>query len=264
MSRRLHWLWEYVLPPLGLFVLLVLAWEAAAARLDQKYLLPRPTQVLAAGREHAAEILSATWLTGQAALVGFALSLVLGITVALVFSQSRIVQRSVFPYAIFLQTVPIVAIAPIIVIWCGWGFWSVVLVASIISIFPIIAGATTGLTLVDHNLLELFAMYNASRWQVLVKLRLPNSIPYLVTAAKTSCGLAVIGAIVGDIFVGASVKAMGLGYLITQTAGLMKTDYLFATVFCSTLLGVGMFTAASVVGAIVLRQFHVAPRRATL
>jgi NitT/TauT family transport system permease protein len=220
--------------------------------------------VLAAARENAGLILGAGALTAEAALAGFAASLAIGIIVALAFSQSPIIQRSFFPYAIFLQTVPIVAIAPIIVTWFGWGFQSVVIVASIISVFPIITGGTTGLTLVDANLLELFAISNASRWQVLYKLRLPNSVPYLVNGAKTSCGLAVIGAIVGEIFAGNSTTTCGLGYLITQTAGQLKTDLLFATVFCSTMLGVGMFAAVSLIGNAILRRWHVAPRRETL
>ncbi len=264
MNPRLRSLLENVLPPLALFVLILVVWELAAARLDQKYLLPRPTQVLAAGRENATAILSAGCLTAEAALAGFAASFCIGIVAALAFSQSPIVQRSFFPYAIFLQTVPIVAIAPIIVTWFGWGFQSVVIVASIISVFPIITGGTTGLTLVDANLLELFAICNASHWQVLYKLRLPNSVPYLVTAAKTSCGLAVIGAIVGEIFAGNSTTSCGLGYLITQTAGQLKTDFLFATVFCSTLLGVGLFATVSLIGAAILRRWHVAPQRETL
>jgi NitT/TauT family transport system permease protein len=223
MNGRLRWLVEYAVPPLGLFTLILTVWEIIAARLNQMWFLPRPTQVLSAAAENGADLLWGCCLTAEAALAGFALSLAIGLLIALGFSQSRIVQRSFLPYAIFLQTVPVVAIAPIIVTWFGWGFKSVVIVATIISVFPMITGATTGLTLVDANLLELFAIYNAARWQVLFKLRLPNSVPYLVTAAKTSCGLAVVGAIVGEMFAGNSTNSLGLGYLITQTAGQSKT-----------------------------------------
>jgi len=264
MNPRLRWLLENALPPLALFALILVAWEIGAAALNLSYLLPRPTQVLATGWESRAEIFSAGCRTAEAALAGFAASFCIGVIVALAFSQSRIVQRSFFPYAIFLQTVPIVAIAPIIVIWFGYGFQSVVIVAAIISVFPVITGGTTGLTLVDANLLELFAICNASRWQVLTKLRLPNSVPYLVNAAKTSCGLAVIGAIVGEVFAGVSTTSYGLGYLIYLANGQTKTDLLFATVFCSTLLGVGLFAAVSLIGNVILLRWHVAPQRATL
>ncbi len=264
MNGRWRWLVEFVVPPLVLFVLIVIGWQLAAAAIDQKFLLPRPLQVLAAGRENAAALWAAACLTAGAAVAGFAVSLTVGLLVALIFSQSQIVQRSVFPYAIFLQTVPIVAIAPIIITWCGYGFQSVVIVATIISVFPIITSATAGLTLLDANLVELFEIYNASRWQTLVMLRLPNSVPYLVTAAKTSCGLAVIGAIVGEMFLGTSTTSFGLAHLITQTTGQLKTDYLYAAVFCSTMLGVGMFATVSAIGSLILRHWRFTTARRTI
>ncbi len=154
-------------------------------------------------------------MTAAAALLGLAASLVVGMLVAVAFSQSAIVRRSVYPYAIFLQTVPSVALAPLVIVWFGLGFRSVVIVAFIISLFPIITNATTGLLDLDHNLLELFTMASASRSQVLLKLRLPNSIPYLIAGAKISCGLSVIGApIVGEFMAGIGDGSFGLGYLI--------------------------------------------------
>jgi NitT/TauT family transport system permease protein len=188
---------------------------------------------------------------------------IVGTLLAMLFSQSRLVERSVFPYVIFLQTVPIVAIAPIIVTWLGYGFRGVVVVSLIISLFPIIAGATAGLTLIDGSLLELFAMHNASRLQILWKLRLPHAVPHLAPAAKTSCGLAVIGAIVGEFFCGTSTHSHALGYIITSATSQPKMDLLFAAVGCSTLLGVGMFAAVNGIGAAALRRWRVAPRRET-
>src|SRR5262249_18495250 len=145
-----------------------------------------------------------------AALLGFAMSLAAGTALALVFSQSRIVQRSIYPYAIFLQTVPIVAIAPVLILWFGYGLAGVVSVSFILSLFPIITNATAGLTMVDANLIELFEVNNASRGQMLFKLRLPNAVPNLVTGAKISCGLSVIGAIVGEIYAGFQGDNYGL------------------------------------------------------
>ena len=181
--------------------------------------------------------------------------------IGIVFSQSVIVRRSFYPYAILLQTVPSVALAPLVILWFGHGFVSVVVVAFIISLFPIITGSTAGLLAVDRNLLELFAMGNASRLQVLWKLRLPNSIPYLITAAKISCGLSVIGAIVGEFSAGFG-DHFGLGYLITQTSATLATDYLFAAVLAAMLLGVLIFGGVSLLGEWVLRLWH-APAEAT-
>ena len=193
------------------------------------------------------------------------LSLVAGTALGLVFSQSRIIERSLYPYAIFLQTVPIVAIAPVVVMWFGHGFAGVVAVSFILSLFPMITNATTGLTAVDPQLVELFEIYNASRWQALVKLRLPNAVPYLVTGAKISCGLSVIGAIVGEISAGFGTQSFGLGYLISTTSGNLDTAYALAAVLASTLLSIAIFAAVTSLGATILTRWHVAvpSKRAT-
>ncbi|MBI2193978.1 MAG: ABC transporter permease [Planctomycetes bacterium] len=241
---------ERVLPPLALFSLVVLLWYLATEVIwDRPYrLIPGPGQVARAAAENAGRLASAAGLTAAAALCGFALSLTAGCLVAFGFSQSRILQRSFYPYAVFLQTVPIVAVAPLIVFWFDYGFQSVVVVSFILSLFPIITNAATGLTAVDANLLELFELYNASRWQVLWKLRLPHAVPYLVAGARISSGLAVIGAIVGEISAGYGSERFGLGYIIFQTSGQLKTEELFAAVLASALLGFGIFAAVSRIG----------------
>jgi NitT/TauT family transport system permease protein len=179
---------------------------------------------------------------------GLAASFLCGLLVALVFSQSRLIQRAVFPYAIFLQTVPIVAIAPLVILWFGNGMFSVSLIAFIISVFPVMTNATAGLTAVDPHLLDLFELYGASRWQTLLKLRLPGAVPHLVVGLKIACGLSVIGSIVGETFAGPGMGRVGLGYLIQLTSGQTKTDYAFAALACSALLGVALFSAVSLVG----------------
>jgi NitT/TauT family transport system permease protein len=146
-----------------------------------------------------------------------------------------------------------VAIAPLIVAWFGYGFQSVVVVAFIISIFPVITNVTAGLTNIDANLLELFELAGASRWQVLVKLRLPSSVPHLVTGARISAGLSVVGAIVGEIFAGAGADRSGLGYLIQQTSGHLRTDELFAAVLTSAALGMVIFGSVSATGRLVMK-----------
>jgi NitT/TauT family transport system permease protein len=257
MNRTLRWLIGFVLPPLLLLLLVLLAWDAAVVWLKiAPYVLPRPWGVWAAASDHARELRSASGLTAAGALCGFAASLVAGTAVALVFSQSRVIQRSIYPYAIFLQTVPVIAIAPLVITWFGTGFLSVAIVAFIISLFPIITNATAGLTTIDQSLLELFAMHNASRAQVLLKLRLPNAVPYLVAGAKISCGLSVIGAIVGEMFAGYGTDSFGLGYLMVLTSGKLSTDYLFAAVVCSTLLGIAIFGAVSLIGSTILSRWH--------
>lgn len=248
----------HVVPPLALLIVVLAAWQAVVVTLDIKpFLFPRPLAVWQAAAEHGTDLLAATKLTAAGALCGFAASLLMGLLVSLVFAQSKIIERSAYPYAVFLQTVPIVAVAPIIINLFGTGFLSVAVVAFVISLFPIITNATAGLTTIDPALLELFAMYNASRWQILWRLRMPSAVPYLVTGAKISCGLSVIGAIVGEFFAGYGTQSKGLGYLITQTSGQMKIDYLFAAVLCSTLLGIAVFAVVSLVGTTILAAWHV-------
>ena len=236
-----------LLPPLLFFALLLLLWHLIVVLFHLKpFLLPGPLRVGAAIVRHLPSLLYATYLTGLGALVGFLLSFAAGFLVSLLFSQSKIIERGLYPYAIFLQTVPIVAVAPLIILWIGHGFQGVVAVSFIISLFPIIANTTTGLTSVDPNLLDLFAMNNASRWQLLHKLRIPNAVPHMLTGARISSGLSVIGAVVGEFFAGYGTEDFGLGYLIILTNGQAKTDYLFACILFCTLLGLTIFTSISV------------------
>ena len=151
-------------PPLFFFAFFILSWHALVELFDiPPYLLPGPPRVADAVSEHATRLIDAALLTAMGALSGFALSFAFGFAVALLFSQSRIIERGLYPYAIFLQTVPIVAIAPLIVLWIGYGLQGVVAVSFIISLFPIIANTTAGLTQVDPRLLDLFALNNANQ-----------------------------------------------------------------------------------------------------
>ena len=220
------------------------------------FLLPGPWRVANAVMLHSERLLDATVLTAVGSLTGFLLSFAVGFCIALLFSQSRIIERGLYPYAIFLQTMPIVAIAPLIVLWIGYGLQGVVAVSFIISLFPIIANTTAGLTQVDPRLLDLFVLNNADRWQILFKLRVPNAIPNMLTGARISSGLSVIGAIVGEFFAGYGTDDFGLGYLIIQTSGQAKTDYLFACILFCTILGLTIFTAVGLSSHYLLRRWR--------
>jgi NitT/TauT family transport system permease protein len=257
MKRRAENLAEVLLPPLVFFALVIGAWQAATTWWEiPAYLVPSPARVFTEARANAPALATATLMTAGGALAGFWLSLVAGMALGLLFSQSKIIERSIYPYAIFLQTVPIVAIAPLVVMWFGNGFGGVVAVSFILSLFPIVTNATAGLTSVDPALVELFQIYNASRWQTLLKLRLPNSVPYLVAGAKISCGLSVIGAIVGEIFAGYGAEGFGLGYLISMNTGKLNTAYAFAAVIASTLLSIAIFVAVTGLGTTILARWH--------
>lgn len=249
-----------VLPPIALFAIVLVVWDIAIHVFDiQKFILPTPTAVAYAAWEFSDQLRTGILFTGGAALCGFGLSLILGTLVAILFSQSALIRTSCYPYAIFLQTVPIMAMAPLIILWCGTGFHSVVLVAFIISLFPIITNVTSGLMMLDPDLIDLFRLNNATRWQMLWKLRLPNCIPSLCVGAKTSSGLAVVGSIVGELFAGYSEKWFGLGYLIPAWKESLKTDRVFAAILASTLLGLAIFAMVNLVSAIILSRWYHLP-----
>lgn len=245
------------LPPLVALLVAVAVWQAVVTGFRMpRYLLPSPVAVAHSVAEEPGKLARATGRTAVAAVAALGTSLALGTLVGFVFSQSATIRRSLYPYAIFLQTVPIVAIAPLIVLWLGFGLASVVTIAVIISLFPVITAATAGLTSLDPLLVDLFALHGASRWQVLWKLRLPSAVPQIVTGAKTSSGLAVIGAIVGEFFAGPGTKNPGLGAVIRLNSSLSHMAELLAAVLASAALGVAIFAAVSVVGAAVLGSWY--------
>lgn len=256
-NRVVSGLVQTILPPLVLFVVMIAVWQACIVRFHLKaYLLPSPAAVAQAFVNDAALLTKAVIYTGSAAIMGFGASLVFGTLIAFAFSQSRILRAGGYPYFIFLQTVPIVAIAPLIVRWCGYGFQSVVLVAFILSLFPILSNGTQGLLEIDPDLLDLFRLNNSSQWNSLVKLRFPSAIPSLLAGARTASGLAIVGSIVGEFFVGYGTSQFGLGYLINSTSGQSQLDRLFAAVLTSTFFGIAIFATVNLVSVTILSKWY--------
>ncbi len=217
-------------------------------------IVPSPKAVALAFAGMSDILTSATLRTAAAAGTGLLGSAVLGFLTAFVFAQSRLVRTALYPYAILLQTVPIIAVAPIVIISFGRGFHSVALVALIISIFPVITSTTTGLLQVETNLLDLFRLNSATWWQTLWKLRLPSALPYVISGIRIASGTAVVGAIVGEFFVGSSQP--GLGALIQRkSSGGFQMDELYATVIAAALLGVLFFAVITAVGEAVLSRW---------
>lgn len=243
-------------PPALVFVLFLFVWQVAVSitRLP-KAVLPSPWQVAQAAWEYRDLLTKGFLATGQAAALGLLGSVALGMLLAILFSQSRWLRISLYPYVIFLQTVPIVAIAPLLIIWSGNNLRTIVLVAVIISVFPIVANVTSGLLSLDPNWVDLFQLHAAGRWRTLWKLQLPAAIRFLVIGMRIACGLAVIGAIVGEFFVGNSTDCDGLGTLMTQWQARQKTDALIAAVGMSTLLGVVFFASVNLLSRTFLRRW---------
>lgn len=249
-------------PPLWTFLLMLLFWDLAV-RVGQMpmYLLPAPIDVAAVSWARAGDLASATLNTGLAALTALLLSTLLGYALALLFSLSSWLEKGLYPYALFFQTVPVVAIAPLIILWVGHGFLGVMVVALILSIFPIIAGATLGLTRLPSSWMELFALHEASVWKRMLYLQIPHSLSYVWSGLRVSCGLSVIGAIVGEFSAGYGGDSYGLGYLILFSSGQMKTDLLFASILSSTFLGWLLFNLIDRGGESLLNHFHLKEKR---
>ena len=247
-----------LLSALIIFGALLLVWLAVAKLLHiPAYMLPTPAQVAHAGGERFQSLMTSLWITGSAAAGGLAAAIVIGVMIALVFAQSRWIRRMFFPYTILLQTVPIVAVAPLILMWVGPGLLSVTLIAFIICLAPIIANTTQGLISVDRNMIDLFVMNNASQAQILLKLRLPHAMPALFTGVRISSGIAVIGAITAELFAGsARVGVGGIGYAIQYASAQLQTDYLFALVAAATALGFAFFFVVMFFEWYFLHQWH--------
>jgi NitT/TauT family transport system permease protein len=201
-----------------------------------KYLLPAPSQVLSVLTEDPGTFAGAFLETAKASGLGLLISILIGLAIALLLSFSRLARQMLYPYAVFFQTVPIIAIAPLLVIWLGYGLPTVVASSFIVSVFPVIASSVTGLLGTDPLLLDLFQLMDASRLQVLFRLRLPAALPQVFSGFRIAAGLSVIGAIVGEFIAGS-----GLGGLVDASRNQQRVDRVFAAVLLAAVLGILFF-----------------------
>ena len=232
-------------------VTLSLEWLVRAGWI-KAFLVPPPSAVFQTMLADWPELFAALAKTSAGALLGFALSALLGIAIAVFLSSSRAIQEAFYPYAVFFQTVPIIAIAPLLVIWFGYGIRTVVASAFIVSIFPVIANTLDGILSTDPALRDLFRLYGASPAVTLWKLRVPAALPQILTGLRIAGGLAVIGAIVGE-FIG----GQGLGSVIDIARTQQRTDKVFAAVLLASALGLFLFGLINVLSRLMLRNWHV-------
>lgn len=237
-------------------IVALFAWEAVVWLFDlPKALLPTPRQCLAAAWSERDVLLRGTFSTGVAAVAGLVAAVVLGSLIAIAFSQSKKIRLAFFPYVILLQTVPIVAVAPLLIIWSGYTFRTVVIVTVIVCLFPIVNSVTAGLLSIDRETSDIFRLYGAGRIKRLSRLQIPSAIGHLMLGAKTSAGLAVIGAIVAEFFVGNGTSYDGLGTLMTGWQAMVKTDALIAALIASAILGLALFGSVQLVSSTLLRRW---------
>ena len=242
--------------PVLVMALGLLTWDLVVrAFAIPPFVLPAPGLVLAT-------LIADGGLLGQSLLVtlattfeGFLLAAVGGIGLAVLFSQSRLIEYSLYPYAVILQVTPIVAIAPLLLIYLPQPL-AVLACAWIVAFFPVLANTTLGLQSVDHNLLALFELYKASRWQLLWNLKLPSALPHMLAGLRIAGGLSLIGAVVAEIAAGSAGAGSGLAYRIAESGYRLNIPRMFAALLLLSLAGIAIFFVLSALSHLALRRWH--------
>jgi NitT/TauT family transport system permease protein len=223
----------------GAIVAVLIVWEVIVRVFHvPDYLLPPPTQIFARMVAERELLIQYMYVTLAETVLGFALAVSLGVAAAILVTTSERIKDVVMPLIVVTQLVPKVAIAPLILIWFGYGIPSKIVMAFLIAFFPIVIDMIAGLTMVEKELVDLLRSLGASRWKIFVKAQIPNSLPFLFSGMRISITLAIIGAIVGE-FVGGS---SGLGYLIVVATSQLKTELVFASLVVLTIVGFALFT----------------------
>ena len=245
-----------VVLPVAFLALGVALWELLVRSYAiPPYVLPSPQLVLATLVSDWAVLSASLAVTLITTLEGFLLAVTGGVGLAVLFNQSRLVEYSLYPYAVILQVTPVVAIAPLLLIYLPQQA-AVLACAWIVAFFPVLANTTLGLNSVDHNLLDLFRLYGATRWQLLWQLKLPAALPYILGGLKIAGGLALIGAVVAEIAAGTAGAGSGLAYRIVESGYRLNIPRMFAALLLLSVAGIVIFFALSLASHLLLRRWH--------
>ncbi|HTY70039.1 MAG TPA: ABC transporter permease [Alphaproteobacteria bacterium] len=246
-----------MLAPLVFGVLVLALWEWTVRAYDvPTYVAPGPLLVLKTLWTDGPSLLGSLWVTLRIALTALAAAIIIAVALAVVMSQSRWVEASLLPYAIVLQVTPIVAIAPLIIIWVKDVFLSLLVCAWIVCFFPILSNTTLGLNSADRGLVDLFRLYGASRWQMLLFLRLPTALPYFLAGLKISGGLALIGAVVAEFVAGSGGTQTGLAYRILEAGYRLQIPRMFAALVLLSVTGIAIYFLLDRLAFRLLRHWH--------
>lgn len=221
-----------------------------------EYILPSPIRTLEAMWQDWSLLGPSLLYTLKITALSFALAIAIGVVVAFFFVQSRFIENAFFPYAVLLQVTPIVAIAPLIIIWINNTTAALVVCSTLVAVFPIISNTTLGLRSVSPNLLAYFKLRNASRVQVLLRLRIPSSMPYFFAALKIACGLSLVGAVVAEFVAGTGGANTGLAYQILQAGYQLNIPRMFAALALISWTGVALFVAMSLLTKVFIGHWH--------
>jgi NitT/TauT family transport system permease protein len=238
------------LPSVVLFLALLVAWQVAVTTLGiREYILPSPLAVARALSGSEIPWFGHVWITSVEIVGAFAVAAVVGVALGVAIAWSTTLARALVPFLVFVNTLPKVAVAPLFLLWLGYGIVPNMLIGALIGFFPVVINTAVGLSQVDEELLDLGRVFNAPKWKVFAKIRIPNAYPYILSALKVTATAAVVGAIVGEFI--ASQK--GLGYVIITTQGSMNTPVAFAALVWISVVGLAVY------GAVVLAARWVAP-----
>src|SRR6185312_6330102 len=245
------------LAPLAVGIALVALWYwVVRLAAIPPYVVPGPLRVAESLWTDGPSLLGSLLVTLRITLAALAAAALLGGAIAILFARSRLLEISLFPYAVILQVTPIVAIAPLIIIWVQNTFLALLLCAWIVAFFPVVSNTTLGLNSADRNLAELFRLYGASRWQALWQLRLPSALPYFLGGLRISGGLALIGAVVAEFVAGTGGAETGLAFRILEAGYRLQIPRLFAALVLLSATGIAIYWVLSLVSWLLLRRWH--------
>ena len=249
--------WPRILYPLVIGVLALAFWEGMVRwNAIPPYILPGPLLVAQTLVEDWGTLSGSLLITLRITFMALAAAVIVGVALAVLFTQSKWLEMSLLPYAVILQVTPIVAIAPLIIIWAGDINLALLICAWIVAFFPILSNTILGLNSADHNLINLFQLYGATRWQTLRYLKLPAALPYFLAGLNISGGLALIGAVVAEFVAGTGGSASGLAYRILEAGYQLKIPRVFAALIMISLTGIAIFLVTSWVSHLLLRRWH--------
>jgi NitT/TauT family transport system permease protein len=240
-----------------MLALLIAIWQVYVVLADvPHYILPSPVRIARAMVADWNVLLPALLVTLKITFIALAIALIGGVGLAVLMAQSRWIELALYPYAVILQVTPIVAIAPLILIYAPSTQAALLICAWIVAFFPILSNTTQGLRSTDHNLLNLFELYGASRWQTLIHLKIPNALPYFLAGLRIAGGLALIAAVVAEFAAGSAGAGSGLAFRLLESQFRLNIPRLFAALVLLSFTGILIFFATSLVSHLLLRRWH--------
>ena len=246
-----------IVVPVAMLAILLVAWQAYVTIAEvPHYILPSPTRIAEALATDWPMLSRALLVTLQTTLLALVLALVGGVLLAVVLVQSRWFELAFFPYAVILQVTPIVAIAPLILVYTSTTQQALLICAWIVAFFPVLSNTTQGLKSTDHNLLNLFELYGATRWQTLIYLKLPNALPFFLAGLRIAGGLALIAAVVAEFAAGTAGGNAGLAFRLLESQFRLNIPRLFAALVLLSLTGVVIYAITSFISYLFLRKWH--------